>query len=196
MPDHPYDLQRLYLDQEPLLIADLIAPLIAWLQPTPRSPRPPFTFAARVDQARRTVEHTLHLTWDTAALEQRTPGTLDRVRRIRSGRTADRERLAETAAYALALVAVSVWMPGRRACRFNNKMAPDIVLDDTDGALRGVEVAGRTRGGFGALRVIAEGTNRRPGKRAELLDRDDIAEAHLSLWSGAPRATILLQVKP
>lgn len=196
MAQQRYDLQQLYVDQEPLLVADVIAPVIAWLQPSARSAAPPYDFAARLTQSGRDEEHTLNLSWDLAALEKRAPGTLDRARRIRTGRTVDRERLAEMGAYALALVGISVWMPGRRACKFNNKMAPDILLDATDGALRGVEVAGRARSGFGTLRAIAEGSKGRRGKRAELLQRADVAEAHLSLWCGSPRVSMLLQVKP
>jgi hypothetical protein len=47
-----------------------------------------------------------------------------------------------------------------------------------------------------ALRAIAEGSERRRGKRAELLGRADVVEAHLSLWCAAPRISMLMQVKP
>jgi hypothetical protein len=88
-------------------------------------------------------------------------------------------------------------MPGRRAITFREGLPPDILLDDTDGALRGVEVAGRSSGGFGALRVVLEGTRDKPeGKRAQLVQRPDVAEAHVSLWCAEPRVSLLLQVKP
>jgi len=85
----------------------------------------------------------------------------------------------------------------QRALTFREGLPPDILLDDTDGALRGVEVAGRSSGGFGALRVVLEGTkDNRGGKRAQLVNRSDIAEAHVSLWCAEPRVSLLLQVKP
>ncbi len=80
---------------------------------------------------------------------------------------------------------------------FREGLPPDIVLDDTDGALRGVEVAGRSSGGHGALRFVLEGMKDEPGgKRAQLVARSDIAEAHVSLWCADPRVSLLLQVKP
>src|SRR5262249_56515344 len=90
--------------------------------------------------------------WSKQALEGRWRGTLARARRMRSRRTAEREHLAELAAYGLALVGISIWMPGRRAVTFREGLPPDILLDDTDGALRGVEAAGRTSGRFRAPR--------------------------------------------
>jgi len=116
---------------------------------------------------------------------------------MRSRKTADREHLVELAAYGLALVRISIWMPGRRAITFREGLPPDILFDDTDGAVRGVEASGRTSGGFGALRVVLEGTKEAPGgKRAQLTDRSDVAEAHVSLWCGEPPVALLLQVKP
>ena len=87
-------------------------------------------------------------------------------------------------------------MPGRRVISFREGLPPDILFDDTDGAVRGVEAAGRTRGGFGALRIVLEGKKGAPGKRAQLAARTDVAEAHVSLWCIAPPVSMLLQVKP
>ncbi|WP_434048249.1 MULTISPECIES: hypothetical protein [Sorangium] len=68
--------------------------------------------------------------------------------------------------------------------------APDFLLDATPGALRGVEVAGRSSGGFSALRAV------RLEKGPGLLARRDIAEVHISLWCAVPRVSELYQVKP
>jgi hypothetical protein len=147
---------------------------------------------------KKTAEHaSLILTWDAEMLERRASGTLDRAHRMRSHRTADREHVTELAAYALALVGISVWMPGRRAISFREGLPPDILFDDTDGAVRGVEAAGRTSGGFGALRIVLEGSKKNPGgKQAQFAGRSDIAEAHVSLWCSKPHVAMLMQVKP
>lgn len=198
MAEQIYALQNLYDDQEPDLVADTIPALLAWLGPSSEGAERSVSFRVRFGQSgARSTENALMLEWNSQELERRCAGTLARTRRMRSRKTADREHLAELAAYGLALVGISVWMPGRRAITFRVGLPPDILLDDTDGAVRGVEAAGRTRGGFGALRIVLEGTKDAPGgKRAQLAARTDVAEAHVSLWCIAPSVSLLLQVKP
>ena len=186
-----YPLERLFEDQHPDLVTDTIPSLLTWLSGK-QSAAPPVSFRVRV--GREQEEHHLHVDWAHAALEARCVELRDRLRRLRVG--PQREHFVELAAYGLALVAISVWMPGRRAAKFNEGAAPDILLGPTDGAVRGVEVAGRSSGGFGALRTVIEGTAREPGKRANLMRSDDVAEAHLSLWCLKPKVSVLLQVKP
>jgi len=194
MAEQRYALERLYEDQEPDLVTDTIPAVLAWLGATGEGPA--LSFSVRIG-AKPPKEETLRLDCDERALESRCNGTLDRVRRMQSRQTADREHITELAAYGLALVGLSVWMPGRRAITFREGLPPDILLDDTDGALRGVEVAGRSSGGHGALRFVLEGTKDKPGgKRGQLVERSDIAEAHVSLWCAAPRVSLLVQVKP
>jgi hypothetical protein len=71
--------------------------------------------------------------------------------------------------------------------------APDLLLDITPFALRGVEVAGRSRGGFSALAQVSDG---KEGKRAQLQAKDDVAEVYLSLWCRDPRVSVWEKVKP
>lgn len=189
-----YALERLYEDQEPDLVVDTIPAVLAWMG-GPEESRVCF----EIKRGRLTPLEgaTLILRWDASTLEARAPGTLARAERMRSRRTADREHVTELAAYGLALVGICVWMPGRRAVQFRQGLPPDILLDDTDDALRGVEAAGRTTGGFGALRVVLDGAKENPGgKRAQLAGRPDVAEAHVSLWCARPRVSMLIQVKP
>ena len=194
MAEQLYALEKLYEDQEPDLVTDTIPAVLAWLGRNGEGPA--LSFSVRIG-ANPVKEETLRLGYDGRVLERRCRGTLDRARRMRSRQTADREHVTELAAYGLALVGISVWMPGRRAITFREGLPPDILLDDTDGALRGVEVAGRSSGGHGALRFVLEGTKDKPGgKRAQLVERSDIAEAHVSLWCSDPRVSLLLQVKP
>jgi hypothetical protein len=48
-----------------------------------------------------------------------------------------------------------------------------------------------------ALRIALEGSKERPGgKRAQLVERSDVVEAHVPLWCIAPPVSLLLQVKP
>jgi len=138
----------------------------------------------------------LTLGWDVSALEARDTSLAARMRRMRDGTTAQREHVTELAAYALAMVGISVWMPGRRAVGWSKRVRPDLLLDATSGALSGVEVAGRTSGGYGALRVVLEGSKKARGKRAELLEMPDVVEAHVSLWCARPTVGMMVQVKP
>ena len=155
-----YALQNLYEDQEPDLVADTIPAMLTWLGPSGDAVEPSSSFRVRLGKpgASPTEDVLLRLGWNAQTLERRCPGTLARVRRMRSHKTADREHLAELAAYSLPLVGISIWMPGRRVITFCEGLPPDILFDDTDGAVRGVEASGRKSGGFGALRVVLEGT--------------------------------------
>jgi hypothetical protein len=81
-------------------------------------------------------------------------------------------------------------MPGRRIVAWAKHSTPDMLLDPTPGALRGVEVAGRSRGGLPALRAALA------RKRAALDAMLDVVEAHVSLWCGSPRVALHVQVKP
>jgi hypothetical protein len=198
MAERSYALQDLYEDQEPDLVADTIPAVLAWLGPSSDAAEPS-SFKVRLGEPRAKAAEDVALTlgWNAQALERHCAGTLARARRMHSRKTADREHLAELAAYGLALVGISIWMPGRRAITFRVGLPPDILFDDTDGTVRGVEASGRTSGGFGAFRIVLEGTKEAPGgKRAQLADRSDVAEAHVSLWCIAPPVSLLLQVKP
>ena len=53
-------------------------------------------------------------------------------------------------------------------------LAPDILLDQTPGALRGVEAAGRGTGGFAKLRELRLGTRESPGKALQLIGLPDV----------------------
>lgn len=199
MAEQSYALQGLYEDQEPDLVADTIPAVLAWIGTSIDHAEPSSPFKVRVGEpgAKGAEDVALKLGWDAHALERRCPDTLARARRMRSRKTADREHLAELAAYGLALVGISIWMPSRRAITFRVGLPPDILLDDTDGAVRGVEASGRTSGGVSALRVVLDGTKETPGgKRAQLAARTDVVEAHVSLWCIAPPVSLLLQVKP
>jgi hypothetical protein len=192
-----YALEKLYDDQPPDLVVDTIPALLAWLPaPVSKEPRSP-TYRMRLGRrSGRVVEEMLALSWDEAALAVRDPGVLPRASRMREGTSAQREHVTELAAYALALVGVSVWMPGRRAVGWSKRTRPDLLLDATAGSVRGVVVAGRTSGGFAALRVVLEGSKKDRGKRAELLELTDVVEAHVSLWCSRPAVSMIEQVKP
>jgi hypothetical protein len=198
MTERSYALERLYEDQSPELVTDTIPAVLAWLAPSGASEPPAISFQVRSTPAAALVAEEVRLlfAWNMGALEAHDPGVRARVERMRTRKTADREHVTELAAYGLALVGISLWMPGRRALAFREYAPPDILLDATDGAVRGVEVAGRSSGGFGALRIVLEGRRAKGGKRAELMNRPDIVEAHVSLWCARPRVSVMLQVKP
>jgi hypothetical protein len=195
--ERSYALEKLYDDQLPDLVVDTIPALLAWLPASEGKEEPAAAYRVRLGRrSRRIVEEVLALSWNAAALVARDPGMVARTRRMREGMSAQREHVTELAAYALALVGISVWMPGRRAVAWSKRTRPDLLLDETPGSLRGVEVAGRTSGGLGALRVVLEGSKKKRGKRAELLELPDVVEAHVSLWCGRPAVAMIEQVKP
>jgi hypothetical protein len=198
-----YSLERLFIDQDRDLVHDTIAPVLAWVPGRGAARRAqPFRFELeRVHRNERSLVP-LQLDWDLAELETVVPGLRAHVRRLETSRSAQREHVTELAAYGLTFVAVSVLMPGRRVKAFRKGLAPDLLLDLTPGALRGVETAGRSAGGKSALLAIRNGSPatavrpKLPGKAAQLAARSDLAEVHLSLWSASPRISIMEQLKP
>ncbi|MDX2052650.1 MAG: hypothetical protein SFV15_09685 [Polyangiaceae bacterium] len=199
----PYALEQLFVDQDRDLVHDTIAAALAWIPGQGKAKRKqPFRFEVEHLAGPQRARVQLDLTWDMTALESAIPGLRDQVRRLQTGRSAQREHITELAAYALTLVAISVFLPGRRALAFRKGSAPDILLDPAPGALRGVETAGRSAGGKSALLLVRNGRPAKgglpkvPGKASLLVGRADIAEVHLSLWSGSPRISIMEQVKP
>jgi hypothetical protein len=187
----PYALERLYQDQDHDWVADAIPAVLAWV-PVDGARRQPYLFevdhvAASRGPAKRL---TLAIRWSVDALEAYDPGLRDRVKRMRSGRTAQREHVVELAGYGLALVAISVLLPGERVVDMERRRSPDLLLDMTPGALRGIEVACRSRGGWAGVRAV------RREKTAELVPKKALAEAHVSVWCGWPRVTEFCRVKP
>jgi hypothetical protein len=198
-----YALERLFIDQDRDWVTDAIAPVLAWVPGKSKSKSmQPFRFAVERVFAGAATDAFIDLTWDLLELERLVPGLRDHTRRLREGRTVQREHVTQLAAYGLTMVALSALMPGRRVKAMNLGSAPDILFDVTPGALRGVESAGRTTGGRAALITVRDGVaakEGRPaqqGKAAQLRARSDIAEVHLSLWCSDPRRSIMEQVKP
>lgn len=191
-----YALEQLYQDQPKDWVIDAIPALLAWLEPTPDRWTKAFAIAHTDEVGAREQHVTLALDWDVAKLALHDPHVLGRAARYRTGRTVQREQVAQYAAYGLALVAISVLMPGREVVGMQIGTSPDILLDTTPGALRGVEVAGRSKGGRGALRSIRLGSSSDSGKAAQLLANIDVVEAHLSLWCASPSVAEFVRVKP
>lgn len=194
-----YALEQLFVDQDFDWVIETIAPVVTWV---PRkSPQQPFRFGVSHTLAGKTTQIDIDLVWNVAKLAQWKRDVVAHAQRLVTRRSAAREHVTELAAYGLAFVAISALMPGRRVVNMTFGVAPDMLLDLTPGALRGVEVAGRTTGGASALAVVRNGTPARKGKsatrgkRAQLLARADIAEVHLALWCADPRIGIMEQVK-
>ncbi len=186
-----YALEQLFTDQDNDFVIDCIAPVLAWVPGKSKAKsRQPFKFPVDHVVGGKTTHLRLALTWDMTALAKRVPGVEDHARRLRERTSAQREHVTELATYGLSLVAISVLLPGRRVVGYMQGAAPDILLDVTPKQLRGVEAAGRSRGGENALLAIR--TDKVPG----LLGRSDITEVHLSLWCASARHGIMEQVKP
>lgn len=191
--DVRYTLERLFVDQEPDLVCDCVAHLLAWV---PGTSKEALTFSVARHLGGVDDTFALQLSWSLAALTKRIPGLGAHARRLRAGRTGEREHVPEMAAYALAFVAISTLMPGRRVVGFRKGSAPDLLLDLTPGAERGVEVAGRSTGGLGALRAVRDGGAGQEGKSAQLRALPHVAEVHLSLWCATPPVGLWDRVKP
>ncbi len=190
----PYALERLFVDQPSDWVIDTIAPVLAWVPGVSEKTVPPFRFEVDHGDSLSSARVRIDLEWDEHALERADPGVGDRALRFRQGRSAQREHVAELAAYGLTFVAISTLMPGRRVLTMQMGVAPDILFDATPSALRGVETAGRTTGGRSALATVRNGTSTLVGKRQQLLARADIAEVHLSLWCAEPRVGTMEQL--
>jgi hypothetical protein len=138
-----YALERLYEDQDRDCVVDAIPAVLAWhsgaagsWRGEPLEVQVAYTTGAR----RRSRPVTLAVTCDIEKLRRHDPEVQSKADRYRTGRTVHREHLTETAAYGLAFVAISVFLPGRRVVTMRRHCPPDIVLDSTPGALRGVAV--------------------------------------------------------
>ncbi|HZI09677.1 MAG TPA: hypothetical protein VE153_04740 [Myxococcus sp.] len=196
-----YPLEQLYRDQDFDWVVDTVPGVLAWVPGrTKERHQQPFRFTVHHQPTpdARTEELQLMLRWDLDALVRHDGTVRERVARMRAGRTAQREHVTELAAHGLALVAVSIFLPGRRVVSMRKGLPPDLLLDVTPGALRGVEVAGRSRGGPRVLEEVRHGDARgeAPGKQRFLLARADVVEAHLSLWCASPRVAVMAKVKP
>jgi hypothetical protein len=198
-----YPVEQLFEDQDRDWVVDTIPALLAWIPGrSDKKRKQPYRFDVEHSQDAAISTIPIDLTWDTAKLERLVPGVTEHARRLREGRSAQREHVTELAAYGLTFVAISALMPGRRVKTMRMGYAPDIVLDDTPGALRGVETAGRSTGGRRALLVVRDGNPAKGGKSGaigkatQLLARTDLAEIHLSLWCASPRIGIMERLRP
>jgi len=188
-----YELEQLYEHQDPGFVLDAVAPLICWLDQGQTCCE--HQFELRQVVASGNVDHDLTVSWDVDRLAQRDPRLLADLDRYRAGKTLTLEHRPELAACGLAMVAISCLLQ-RRVVSVSWYRPPDLLLDDEPGALRGVEVAGRTNRGYPGLSQVLEGTSAKPGKRMQVLARADVVEAYVSLWCREPRVSIWEQVKP
>ncbi len=187
-----YALERLYEDQEPDWVVDTIPAVLGWLPGAARTLRQPYGIGLKYMSVSggRSERIALTLSWDIDALVTRDPSLRAHVERMRSGRTAQREHVVQLAAEGLALVAISVLLPGRRVMEMRRGEKPDLLFDGTPGAIRGVEVAGRTTGGRSTLASV------RAEKLPSLSAAHDIVELYLSLWCAEPRVADFRKIKP
>lgn len=188
-----YSLEQLYEDQEPALVIDGIAHLIAWLDPEDRERS--HRFELREATRKGAVEHELVVSWNITMLAERDTRLELDLARFRARRTLTLEDQTKYAAYGLAMVAISCLLR-RRVVDVSYFRPPDLLLDATPAALRGVEVAGRGTKGYSGFARVLEGASGEPGKRHQLVAREDVAEAYVSLWCREPHVAIWEKVKP
>jgi hypothetical protein len=188
-----YKFERLYDDQDPDFVVDAVAHLISWIDP--KGAYSSHTFELKEAKQGASIDHVLTISWNVDLLAQRDPRLKSDLQRFRSGNTLTTEDQTKYAAYGLAMVALSCLLR-RRVVNVSYYRPPDLLLDTTPQALRGVEVAGRGTRGWSAFAQTINGASGKPGKRAQLLARQDISEAYLSLWCRSPMVSIWEKVKP
>ena len=157
-----YDLDDLFRDHPDWFARETVPHLLTWL----RDVKSPATFRLQGDGA---AEMRLDLHWSTTSLETRIPGLADEVLRLTEGRSVRIEQTPQYGAYALAGVVAAAVLK-KRVLVLRMGLPPDLLFDSSPGALRGIEVAGRSHKGLPGLRALAE------GKSADLLRDPDVAE--------------------
>lgn len=175
-----YDLADIFRDQPMWFGRETIPPMLAWLG----EPTPPLRFLLRQGRA----ETPLELHWRTTALRDAIPGLDDEVARLVSRRSVRLEQIPQYGAYALAGVLASAILE-RKVVSLGQWVAPDLLFDETPGALCGVEVAGRSTGGLRELNKLGA------QKSVSMASRDDVAEAWISLWCATPRVSLCLKAR-
>lgn len=188
---------------------ECLAALISWIDPSNASAQPVSIPVG--DCAKAGPLWTLAISWSLPALENSFQGLTQDVDRFRQGRTPLIEDHVKLAAYGLAFVAISILLH-ERVLQMNIWNPPDLLLDITPGQERGVEVAGRSRGGRGKLVAVVEGVRKmrahgrarkaakgnrsKPGKRQQILALRQVSEAFVSLWCNTPLVSVWERVKP
>ncbi|MFO0610849.1 MAG: hypothetical protein U0324_47240 [Polyangiales bacterium] len=183
-PDTPYayDLERLFVDQPDWFARETVPHTLAWLG----APKGPLRFSLLLADGRASE---LTVRWSREELTTRLPDLEASVARLLEGRSIHAEQVPQYGAYGLAGVVASAVL-GVRVLRLSAWAAPDLVFDNTPGALRGIEVAGRSHRGAAGLRELAE------EKAPPLRSAPGVMEAWLSLWCTTPTVSLLLKVRP
>jgi hypothetical protein len=186
-----YALEQLYQDQDRDWVIGTIPAVLAWVPGGGRR-RQPYAFEIEHISASngRPRKLSLAVGWSVEALERHDPRLRDDLRRMRAGRTVQREHIVELAGYGLALCAISVLLPGERVVDMERGRSPDFLFEASPASRRGVEVGCRTQGGWPTLRSV------RKEKTTVLMRNRTLAEVHLSLWCGSPRVAEFHKVKP
>jgi hypothetical protein len=213
MSIYSYNIEDLFNHQDKDYCEELIAPLISWLDPSGTAVQP---ITIKISDGNWKESDELKISWNTGTLIPLSSYIEDQIRKYRTGKTVNKEHHVELAAYGLAMIAASCII-NKRIIDLLNKVAPDFIYERINGKIKGIEVAGRSSGGYPALRVVALGPKRgkkgkcfhkhspskgtikrksKKGKIHSLKKNDGISEAYLSLWSALPWVSYLNKVKP
>jgi hypothetical protein len=107
-----------------------IPAVLAWV-PGGGGRRQPYAFEIEHLSASngRPKKLSLAVGWSVEALERHDPSLRDSVRRMRAGRTVQREHIVELAGYGLAFCAISVLLPGERVVDMERGRSPDFLFE-------------------------------------------------------------------
>lgn len=191
MTNYAYALEQLFTDQDPDYVGGILPATLSWLDPS--DTHSSCDYVLRELTPGGTTDHPVQLTWNKTILRQRHSGVMDEADRFRKGKTIYWEDQTKLAAYGLAFVAITCLL-AQKVVWVSKWQPPDLLLDATPGAKRGVEVAGRGKNGYGAFKqtllgqaATVKSRTARPGKRAKLAAVVGIAEGYISLWCLNPR---------
>jgi hypothetical protein len=178
---YAYDLGQLFVDQPEWFARETVPHTLAWLG----APTEPLRFSLLLAGGRASE---LTVRWSREELTPHLPDLDASVARLIEGRSIQAEQVPQYGAYGLAGVASVVL--GVRVLRLSAWSAPDLVFDSTPGALRGIEVAGRSH--RGATRPPRAGGGEGPAAPQRARRRGGVA----LLWCTTPAVSLLLKVRP
>lgn len=190
MAIYTYNVEQLFNDQDPDLVRPYIAPLITWQDKKQRTTKCPVSYLIEEHRAGKASSHNLIINWNIDILQAHHLHLDAEIKWLRRGGGPDGERHSEKAGMALGFIYASVVLK-QRIHHINRFRSPDLIYDPNPQAQKGIEVAGREKGGTTVLLKVRS----HPKKFDAIAKNPRIAEAYLSLWCSKPTVSLWEQVK-
>ena len=190
MATYTYNVEQLFIDQDPDLVRSYIASLITWQDNKKCTTKRPITYQFEQHSAGKVTSHELIVSWNLEILRTHNQYLDAEMKWLRQGGGPDGERRSEKAGMALGFIYASAVLK-QRIVTINRFLSPDLLYDINPHAQKGIEVAGRAIGGTNVLLKVRS----HPKKFDAIAKNPSVAEAHLSLWCSKPTVSLWEQVK-